>query len=188
MTDTVLLSKAYHLAAEWHTRQKRKGEAAEPYINRLVEVAALVSAATGGRDHNLIAAAVLHDPIEDAGVKYETLVKEFNTDVADLVREVTDDKSLDTELRNVLQVKNTPEKSIRAKTIKLGEKTSNLRSILKSRPAWPIERKREYLAWARAVVDGVRGANAWLEQVFDVAANELEHAFNIEQASRSIAK
>ena len=178
MTDAVLLSKAYHLAAQWHATQKRKGGAAEPYINHLVEVAALVSAATGGRDYNLSAAAVLHDTIEDAEISYETLVKEFNHDVADLVREVTDDKGLDKKVRKELQIKKTPAKSIRAKIITLADKTSNLRSILNSPPAWPLERKQEYLAWARAVVDGTSGANTWLEGVFDAAADELKLALD----------
>ena len=182
LTDAVLLSKAYHLAAQWHTTQKRKGGAAEPYINHLVEVAALVSAATGGRDHNLSAAAVLHDTIEDAGISYETLVKEFNHDVADLVREVTDDKGLDKNVRKELQIRKTPAKSMRAKIITLADKTSNLRSILNSPPDWPLERKQEYLAWARAVVDGTRGANTWLEGVFGAAAGELELALDREQA------
>ena len=182
MTDAVLLSKAYHLAAQWHTAQKRKGGAAEPYINHLVEVAALVSAATGGRDHNLSAAAVLHDTIEDAGISYETLVKEFNPDVADLVREVTDDKSLDKNVRKDLQIKKTPAKSIRAKIITLGDKTSNLRSILTSPPPWSLDRKREYFAWARAVIIGAKGSNVWLEDLFETAAKDLQTALDREQS------
>ena len=36
-------------AARWHAKQKRKGTAGEPYINHLLEVAELVSEATGGQ-------------------------------------------------------------------------------------------------------------------------------------------
>ena len=40
-------------------------------------------------DPNLLAAAYLHDVVEDCGVTYEDLVREFNQDIADLVMEVT---------------------------------------------------------------------------------------------------
>jgi hypothetical protein len=39
MNTIASLAKAYALAAQWHTPQRRKGEAAEPYVNRLAEVA-----------------------------------------------------------------------------------------------------------------------------------------------------
>lgn len=185
MTDIVLLSKAYHQAAQWHTLQKRKGEAAEPYINHLIEVAALVTTATAGKDPSLSAAAVLHDSIEDAGVHYETLLKEFNQDVADLVLEVTDDKGLDKLVRKRTQIEATPRKSNRAKIIKLADKTSNLRSILTSPPPWPLERRQEYLGWARKVAEGAKGVNGWVDRIFDAAAAELELALEEEQAKLS---
>jgi hypothetical protein len=54
------------------------------------------------------------------------------------------------------------------------DKTSNLRSPAKSPPSdWGLERKREYLAWAKEVVQGLRGINTWLEARFDEAAEQL---------------
>ena len=50
MTDAVLVSQAYAFAAARHTDQRRKGDREEPYINHLVEVAALVAAATAGKE------------------------------------------------------------------------------------------------------------------------------------------
>jgi hypothetical protein len=47
----------------------RKGPAEEPYINHLLEVALLVADATGGKDTNLVIAALLHDAIEDCEVQ-----------------------------------------------------------------------------------------------------------------------
>jgi (p)ppGpp synthase/HD superfamily hydrolase len=175
MTDAVLVSQAYAFAAARHTDQRRKGDREEPYINHLVEVAALVAAATGGKDPNLTAAAVLHDTLEDTDTTFAELEEAFNRDVADLVAEVTDDKSLPKQTRKDLQVANTPKKSVRARLIKIADKTSNLRSLANSPPGnWPEERKADYLAWARQVVDGARGVNDWLEAVFDEAARELE--------------
>jgi GTP diphosphokinase / guanosine-3',5'-bis(diphosphate) 3'-diphosphatase len=86
------------------------------------------------------------------------------------VAEVTDDKTLPKATRKRLQVDLAAKKSTRAKMIKLADKTSNLRAVLSSPPAnWTHERKREYFAWAWAVVAGCRGVNATLETLFDRA-------------------
>ena len=73
------------MAARWHTHQRRKGIAQEPYINHLLEVASLVTEPTGGTDPNLVIATLLHDTIEDQGVTSEMLTSEFGQDVADIV-------------------------------------------------------------------------------------------------------
>jgi (p)ppGpp synthase/HD superfamily hydrolase len=62
------VTEAAQTAARWHSSQRRKGSADEPYINHLLEVASLVSKATGGNDINLVIAALLHDAIEDQGI------------------------------------------------------------------------------------------------------------------------
>ena len=132
-------------AAEKHAGQRRKGDAAEPYVNHLLEVAALVAMALPEPDTNVVIAALLHDSIEDAGVTAEDLALRFGADVADLVSEVTDDKSLPKQERKRLQVENAPKKTPRAQMIKLADKISNLRSMLSSPPAnWDFERKKEY--------------------------------------------
>jgi hypothetical protein len=82
---------------------------------------------------------------------------------------VTDDKKLPKEVRKRLQVETAPKKSARAKMLKIADKTSNLRAILASPPDWPLERKREYFAWASRVVEGCRGVSAELEAMFDAA-------------------
>lgn len=187
MTDLVLVTQAYAFAAERHVHQRRKGEKEEPYLNHLVEVAALIAEATEGRDTNLVVAAILHDTIEDTDTSHDELEGLFSKDVADLVSEVTDNKALSKQTRKDLQVQKTPGKSDRAKMIKIADKTSNLRSILNSPPGnWDERRKETYLEWARQVVGGARGVNSWLEGRFDVAASELEMALrNPKPAGRS---
>lgn len=168
--DIVRMAKAIDFAAREHSPQRRKGAAAEPYVNHLAEVAALVAEATQGADANLVIAAYLHDTIEDCEVPYEILLAEFGKDVADLVREVTDDKNLLKAERKRLQVEHARSATPRAKHIKLADKISNLNSILASPPAdWSAERKREYFEWATKVVAGCRGVNPWLEARFDAA-------------------
>jgi (p)ppGpp synthase/HD superfamily hydrolase len=147
MTNPVLVAEAYAFVAERHTEQHRKGVKEEPYINHLVEVAAPVAAATEGKDHGLIAATVLHDTLEDTETTWSKLEAAFGRDVADLVSELADDKSLPKQTRKDLQVRNTPGKSSRAKIIKIADKISNLQSLVKSPPGnWSQERKAIYLA------------------------------------------
>src|SRR5215472_7845574 len=93
--EWIAVLKAADAAARWHVHDRRKGAAQEPYINHLLEVASLVADATEGRDPDLVIAALLHDAIEDQEVPAELIAREFGSNVAELVAEVTDDKSLD---------------------------------------------------------------------------------------------
>src|ERR1039457_3687214 len=126
------IMKAALFAAEKHSGQRRKGAAAEPYINHLLEVAELVSSTLSDPDTNLVVAALLHDTIEDTGVTNEELVHAFGPDVPNLVVEVTDDKWLPKTERKRLQIVNASKISVRAQAIKLADKISNLRAILSS--------------------------------------------------------
>jgi (p)ppGpp synthase/HD superfamily hydrolase len=168
--NVLLIARALDFAARKHVDQRRKGEAEEPYINHVAEVASLLAEATGGEDAVLVAAGLLHDTIEDVGVTHAELAQAFGPEVADLVQEVTDDKSLPKQERKRLQVEHAPHKSGRARQLKIADKTSNLRAIRNSPPKdWDEERKREYFDWAKRVVDGCRGVNAKLEATFDEA-------------------
>ncbi|MBI4906605.1 MAG: bifunctional (p)ppGpp synthetase/guanosine-3',5'-bis(diphosphate) 3'-pyrophosphohydrolase [Acidobacteria bacterium] len=148
--------RAAHFAAECHAGQRRKGANGEPYINHLLEVASLVAGVLDSPDEHVVIAALLHDTIEDTGVTREQLTREFGADVASLVVEVTDDKSLPKAERKRLQIASAPHKSRRAQLIKIADKISNLRSIVVSPPPeWSYERKREYFEWARRVVEAL---------------------------------
>src|SRR6266849_627996 len=115
---------AARFAAAKHASQKRKGEAGEPYVNHLLEVAELIASSSQVLDTELVMAGLLHDTIEDTGVTREELEQLFGNDVASLVVEVTDDKSLPKETRKALQVQNAGKKSARAQTLKLADKIS----------------------------------------------------------------
>jgi (p)ppGpp synthase/HD superfamily hydrolase len=173
MTENPMLTlaRAYHFAAARHVNQRRKGEAAEPYMNHLTEVAELVAQATRATDPEIIVAAVLHDTVEDTETTLADIAANFGERVAELVSEVTDDKSLPKQARKDLQVAHAAHASRGAQIIKLADKTSNLRSMATSPPAgWSDERRMEYVDWARQVVDACRGADPWLAGQFDSAA------------------
>lgn len=163
----VLVTRAAHFAAQRHAGCRRKGAAREPYINHLAEVAALL-AESSPQDAALVAAGWLHDTIEDTATEREELADSFGEDVATLVAEVTDDKSLEKAVRKQLQVEHAPHKSPRARMLKIADKTSNIRSLMTSPPDdWERERLIDYVDWAEKVVAGCRGVNAGLDAVFD---------------------
>ncbi len=177
MKEWITVLKAADAAARWHVHQRRKGAAKEPYINHLLEVASLVAEATEGKDSNLVIAALLHDAIEDCEVPHELIAETFGTDVADLVMEVTDDKGLPKDQRKKIQAETAHKKTPRAKILKLADKTSNLRTLVTSpAPDWSVRRKIEYIAWARKVAAGLRGANDYLEKRFEEAARAAEQS------------
>lgn len=175
MKEWLQVLKAADAAARWHVHQRRKGPAEEPYINHLVEVAMLVAEATEGKDPNLVIAALLHDAIEDCEVPEELIAETFGDDVASLVVEVTDDKSLPKQVRKDEQIKTAPTKSPRAKVLKLADKTSNLRAVAASPPTdWSVKRRIEYVRFSKEVMKGLRGASPMLEKLCDQAAQAAE--------------
>lgn len=167
------LLRAACFAAEKHAFQRRKGDVAEPYVNHLLEVARLVADSLETPDEPLVMASLLHDVLEDTDTTYEELVRLFGDDVASLVAEATDDKTLPKAERKRLQIEHAPTRSRRAQSIKIADKISNLRSLGVSPPAgWDEARKREYIEWARQVVAGLREPNPKLLAEFERAWRE----------------
>lgn len=163
-----LLLDAAQYAADRHRDQRRKDAESTPYINHPLDVAALL-AQHGIDDTQVLAAAILHDTVEDTETSIEELEARFGNRIAGIVGEVTDDKSLAKAERKRLQVEHAPHKSRAAKLVKIADKTSNLRDIVAGPPDWPVERKRDYFDWGKQVVDGMRGVHAELEAAFDAA-------------------
>lgn len=167
-SDVQRILEAAQFAARHHAGQKRKGEAGEPYINHLIEVAELIVSSSEVLDTNLVIAGFLHDVVEDTAVTAQELEQRFGSDVTSLVMEVTDDKSLPKEMRKAKQVENAHKQSPRAQTLKLADKISNLRALLSSPPAnWSAQRKLEYFEWAHAVVSRLTAPNAVLKAEFE---------------------
>lgn len=166
LTDLQIIARAADFAARCHTDQRRKGEAAEPYVNHLAEVASLL--ADAGADASLVAAGYLHDTMEDQAVTRAELIELCNVDVADLVAHVMDDKALPKGRRKRLQVEHAPHLSARAQMLKMADKISNLSALLVSPPKdWSAQRRLAYFEWAREVVDGCRSAHAGLAGKID---------------------
>ena len=166
--DLGLMIRAAHFAAHKHKDQRRKDADASPYINHPIALANVLANEGGVNDVIVLCAAVLHDTIEDTETTAEELAKAFGPEVTAIVLEVTDDKTLDKDVRKQRQIEHAPHISKEAKLVKLADKICNLRDILASPPAdWSPERKQGYFTWSAQVVDGVRGARSGLEAVFD---------------------
>jgi guanosine-3',5'-bis(diphosphate) 3'-pyrophosphohydrolase len=179
MSDLSKFLQAASFAAKKHSGQTRKGANAEPYINHPLEVANLLANVGKVEDFDVLIAAVLHDTVEDCGVKKEELTELFGERVSAMVLEVTDDRTLPKAERKQLQIEHSPHLSPGAKTIKLGDKISNITDILNSPPAdWDLQRKQEYVKWGENVVAGLRGANANLEKHFDELAARAKKQFS----------
>ena len=170
MTPLATLIDAIAFAAERHLGQTRKDARKIPYIYHPVALLRILAVEAGVDDPVVLMAAALHDTIEDTATTAQELRERFGDEVARVVQEVTDDKSLPKQRRKDLQVEHAAQLSQQARLVKLADKIANLRDMAASPPAdWPIERVRGYYDWAAQVVDGMRPAHARLEALFDEA-------------------
>lgn len=169
-SDSARLLEALAFAAHKHRDQRRKDRAASPYINHPIALANVLINEGGVDDPVVLCAAVLHDTVEDTETTRAELTQRFGEDVAAIVAEVTDDKSLPKSERKRLQVEHAATISERARLVKLADKICNLRDLTASPPTdWTLARRQEYFDWAKRVVDQLRGTNARLEARFDEA-------------------
>jgi guanosine-3',5'-bis(diphosphate) 3'-pyrophosphohydrolase len=169
-SDLKLLLRALEFAAHKHRDQRRKDRRASPYINHPIALATILTLEGRVADPKILAAALLHDTIEDTRTSYEELKAAFGVRVAKTVLEVTDDKRLRKHTRKRLQVEHAPRLSRDAKLVKLADKICNLRDLGVHPPVgWNKRRRREYFDWAKRVIDGLRGTNRRLEAAFDAA-------------------
>jgi guanosine-3',5'-bis(diphosphate) 3'-pyrophosphohydrolase len=171
------LLAALQFAAERHRDQRRKGREASPYINHPIAVARLLAEVGGVSDPVLLQAAILHDTVEDTETTLDELEARFGPEVRRVVEEVTDDKTLPKLERKRLQIEHAPQRSNRAKQLKVADKSSNLLDIAQRPPKnWTPERKQEYFDWAERVVEGCRGVNPALEARFNEVLREARES------------
>lgn len=161
--------KCANFAAEKHRNQRRKDVDQTPYINHPLGVANILIQEGNVFEPVVILAAILHDTVEDTDTTFAEIEKEFGSRVCQVVREVTDDKTLPKAERKRLQIEHAPNTSREAKLVKLADKLYNLRDLEKCVPiGWTSERVKEYFKWAKAVVDGCRQTNPALETELDI--------------------
>ena len=167
-TEIGRLLAAAHFSADKHRDQRRKGVRNTPYINHPLDVAERLNRIGGIDDLVTLVAALLHDTIEDTETTESEIERAFGREVAGLVAELSDDKSLWKDERKRIEVEHAPRLSPKAKLIKLADKTSNVADLLTNPPPdWTLQRRRDYVDFAEAVAAGCRGLNAALDADFD---------------------
>lgn len=129
--DTSLLDRAITFAVKAHQGMERKGKGF-PYIVHPMEAVCIVATMTN--DQELLAAAALHDVIEDTDTTADDLKKEFGERVAMLVEAESDDKTGGSKADTWHQRKQDTLDRLRnadldIKIVTLGDKLSNMRAI-----------------------------------------------------------
>lgn len=166
MTHTLIL-KAAHFAAQKHRDQRRKDKHASPYIIHPISVALAITQIGSVDDPEILAAALLHDTLEDTETTPEELEAEFGKKVCEYVLDVSDDKTLPKDERKSRQIEHAKKISKGAALIKLGDKISNVTDVINNPPEdWDINRRKEYLNWAEKVIDNCPKVNDRMEDKF----------------------
>lgn len=135
-----LVSEAIIFAAKAHDGMRRKKRMA-PYILHPMEAAVIVGTMTD--DQDLIAAAALHDVVEDAGVTIEEVEAKFGKRVRELVEAETEDKREDQPPAETWRIRKEETLAVLEKTddmdvlmVWIGDKLANMRAIYRD---WKIE-------------------------------------------------
>ena len=173
-----LVSEAIAFAVKAHDGMRRK-KSESPYVLHPMEAAVIVG--TMSEDQNLIAAAALHDVVEDAGVSIEEIEEKFGRRVRELVESETEDKRAELPPSDTWRIRKEESLSVLRSTddihvlmLWMGDKLSNMRSIYRD---WKVEgdamwqrfnqKDVKQQAWYyRSIVDLTKRlshTSAWLE-------------------------
>lgn len=131
-TDKKLIRKAFEIAMDAHQGQRRK--TGEPYIFHPLAVAKIVSSEIG-LDATSIAAALLHDVVEDTDYTLSDIERLFGETIARIVDGLTKINSIDLEQDVSLQAENfrkmllTLNEDVRVILIKLADRLHNMRTM-----------------------------------------------------------
>ena len=131
-----IIEKAEQFAVQAHGPQKRK-YSGEPYIVHPIEVSQIVR--TVPHTNAMVAAAILHDVIEDTEATYDDVVVNFGVIIADLVNELTDvskPEDGNRAVRKALDRAHLAKASADAQTIKLADIISNSKDIKENDPSF----------------------------------------------------
>ena len=173
--DVSLVEKAYFIAKKAHEVQFRFS--GEPYIIHPVSVAIILY--NLGMDGESMAAALLHDVVEDTDMTKENIQEEFGEDVANLVEGVTKLGKVpiftkeEQQAENVRKMLMAMSQDIRVIIIKLADRIHNMRTLSFMRPDKRREKAQETLEIYAPIAHrlGIRGVKEELE---DLAISYLD--------------
>lgn len=200
--DTFVLNKAIKFAVDAHNGAERRGKGF-PYIVHPMEVISIVASMTS--DQELLAAAALHDVVEDTEITIDEIEREFGKRVAELV-EAESDKFIENisledswHGRKQAAIERLKNASYDAKMVALGDKLSNMRAIARDYAGlgdelWqrfhttdPAEHEWHYRGLAGALAE-LSETNAYKEFValIDETFAATDNTFSFEKRDRTI--
>ena len=163
-----VVDKAMAFAIEAHKGQIRK-YTNEPYVFHPMNVAKLVAQVTD--DQEVIAAALLHDTVEDTDVTLEDIQHEFGGYIAAWVENLTDvskPEDGNRAARKAIDRAHTAKALPPAKTIKLADLIDNSRSIVERDP----EFAKIYMKEKRALLKVLKEGDAYLYEMAKMIVND----------------
>lgn len=171
--ETSLLDKAIKFAVDAHAGTERRGKGF-PYIVHPMEAMEVVATMTP--DQEMLAAAALHDTVEDTDVTLEQIEKEFGARVAALVHSESDVVMEGPEentwrARKQAAIKRLAAASRDAKIVALGDKLSNMRAIARD-----YEMQGDKL-WDLFHAPGGKADHEWHYRGLAASLSELEETF-----------
>ena len=167
--DTELLDRAIGFAVRAHSGTERRGKGF-PYIVNPMEAVAIVATITP--DQEMLAAAALHDVVEDTDFTIDDIRSAFGERIASLVEKETDieiaemDSSKSWHARKQAAIDRLAATSREAKMVALGDKLSNMRAIA-----------RDYR---------VKGDALW--HIFHAPGGKADHAWHYHGLASSLAE
>lgn len=166
--NVAIEARKFAIAAHEATGQKRK-YTGEPYWHHPLEVSQIVKE-IHPENQFMIAAAWLHDVVEDTEISIETIQAEFGPRVAKMVEEVTDvskPENGNRAVRKAIDREHLAGASYEGKTIKLADMIANTSSILEHDPEFAKVYMAEKRALLEVLKDGHPNLFKWAQSIVD---------------------
>lgn len=167
--DVVQKAQVYAMAAHASVKQLRK-YTNEPYIVHPMEVAKIV-ATVPGATKDMLAAAILHDVIEDTGCTFTDIHLSFGIDIAGMVSWLTDvskPEDGNRAARKAIDLEHIARAPANVKTIKLADIISNCKSIIEHDPNFAAVYLKEKRAQLAVLTEGDAGLLARAREIVGV--------------------
>ncbi len=188
MNSQNLQETALRYATQWHEGQCRRGSDASsnrvPYITHCIGVKNMLVDA-GIEDDTILAAALLHDTVEDCDVTHNMIRGIFGADVSELVMQLTDEPDLSRSERHRIQSERMAWIDERSILIKMADRIYNLRDFTKEAPIMIQDGSKHRLT---SYLQFAKNLHFAIEDRARLVAVERVHAWNslLEALSKAI--
>jgi guanosine-3',5'-bis(diphosphate) 3'-pyrophosphohydrolase len=168
-----IVFKATAFAAYAHRHQKRK-DGKTPYVSHVFRVCLVVRHVFGFDDQRMLAAALLHDTIEDTDTDCDNIIEEFGSEVAEWVSALSKEKRLPEAEREAAYAKVLEAADWQVKVIKLADQYDNLNDCVSRDAASRRKTANKVRFYLKAVRDGLPPEAAKALRLVEERLAELE--------------